>query len=166
MYLGRKIMVQTIKHINKYLQSFSNLKKIVRHKRLGMTLIEIMLVFTIVAGILVGVIQLAKTLQSRQKVNNTKTLIRTVSSGVETFKIDLGRFPTKLDELVNPPADSNERRRWQGPYVAQEMIKEGAIRDDWGTELEYKFDGAKNNFEVFSWGKDGQGSEVGNIFAD
>jgi general secretion pathway protein G len=153
-------MICTKERIN----SLSN--RIVHNKQKAMSLIEIMLVFTIVAAILVGIIQLAKTLQNRQKVNNTKTLLRAVSSAVETFKIDLNRFPTKIDELVNAPGDANERRRWQGPYVAQEMVKDGTLRDEWGNELEYRLDQAKNTFEVFSWGKEGQGSDIGNIFAD
>jgi general secretion pathway protein G len=135
-------------------------------KRAGFGLIEIMISLSIIAGLIVGVMQTAKYLNERSKNNNTKNILRAVQNGVNQYKMDLGKYPQKIDNLVNPPSDSAERRRWQGPYVPVEYAREGTIRDDYGNEVEYKIDTAKNTFEVFSWGKEGAGSDVGNIFAD
>jgi general secretion pathway protein G len=142
------------------------LKNLFLSKRPGYSLLEIMIVIGIIASLLVGVIQLAKTLSDRSKVEKVKTLLRAVKSGVDQFKIDLGKYPTKIDELVQPPSDAQDRRRWQGPYVPSEFAKDGSIKDEYGNDIEYKVDNAKNTFEVFSWGKNGAGSDTGNIFVD
>jgi general secretion pathway protein G len=142
------------------------LKNLFLNKRAGYSILEIMIVIGIIASLLVGVIQLAKTLSDRSKVEKVKTLLRAVKSGVDQFKIDLGKYPAKIDELVQPPSDAQDRRRWQGPYVPAEFAKDGSIKDEYGNDIEYKVDNAKNTFEVFSWGKNGVGSDTGNIFID
>jgi len=139
-------------------------RRVLRYCKPGMSLIEIMLVMTIVAALIGGVIMLAKTLQERARVSKTRTIVQAVHSGVEQYKIDIGKYPERLIVLVEPPADQQDRRRWQGPYVPERYASAGAIRDDYSTELEYKFDAATQNYELFSWGKGRAGSEHGHIF--
>ena len=136
-----------------------------KHK--GMSLIELMLVMTLVLGAMVGLFQLYKTIKANQKKSATRTFIAQVQNGVEQFKNDIGRYPTKLEELILPPADANERRRWNSDgYANKKSIEEATIRDEYGNELEYRFDKSKNTFEIFSWGEKGVGSETGQIFAE
>ena len=143
-------------------------KKIQKFRReKAMSLIELMLVMTLVLGAMVGLFQLYKTIKSNQKKSATKTFIAQIQNGVEQFKNDIGRFPTRLEELVVPPSDQNEKRRWNSDgYADKKSLDEGAIKDDYGNELEYRFDKAKNSFEIFSWGEKGVGSETGQIFAE
>lgn len=145
-----------------------NLKKTVQVKVRGMSLIELMLVMTIVLGAMVGLFQLYKTIKSNQKKSATKSLVAQVQNGIEQFKNDIGRYPMKLEELITPPSDQQEKRRWSSDgYVSnQKNIVDGAIKDEYGNELEYKFDKSKNTFEVFSWGEKGVGSETGQILAE
>lgn len=132
-----------------------------------MSLIELMLVMTLVLGAMVGLFQLYKTIKANQKKSSTKTFIAQIQNGVEQFKNDIGRFPTKLEELVVPPSDQNEKRRWNSDgYADKKSLDEGSIKDDYGNELEYRFDKSKNSFEIFSWGEKGVGSETGQIFAE
>lgn len=143
-------------------------KKIQKFRReKAMSLIELMLVMTLVLGAMVGLFQLYKTIKSNQKKSATKTFIAQIQNGVEQFKNDIGRFPTRLEELVVPPSDQNEKRRWNSDgYADKKSLDEGSIKDDYGNELEYRFDKAKNSFEIFSWGEKGVGSETGQIFAE
>ncbi len=143
-------------------------KKIQKFKReKAMSLIELMLVMTLVLGAMVGLFQLYKTIKANQKKSATKTFIAQIQNGIEQFKNDIGRFPTKLEELVVPPSDQNEKRRWNSDgYADKKSLDEGSIKDDYGNELEYRFDKAKNSFEIFSWGEKGVGSETGQIFAE
>lgn len=143
-------------------------KKIQKFKReKAMSLIELMLVMTLVLGAMVGLFQLYKTIKANQKKSATKTFIAQIQNGIEQFKNDIGRFPTKLEESVVPPSDQNEKRRWNSDgYADKKSLDEGSIKDDYGNELEYRFDKAKNSFEIFSWGEKGVGSETGQIFAE
>jgi len=143
-----------------------NIRRLLCSKQSGMSLLEIMLVIAIVAAILVGVIQLARVVNDRMKVENTKTALRSIKAGIDQYKVDIGKYPSKIEEIAVPPADSNDRRRWQGPYVQADLIRDGTIKDTYGNEIQYRYDQSANTFEVFSWGKNGQGADVGNIFID
>ncbi len=139
--------------------------KLLYSKRPGFSLIEIMIYIAIIAALLLGVMQLARTLTDRAKISKTRTILMATKNAVDQFKIDIGRYPTKIEELAVHPSDANEKRRWLGPYVPQDYIVNGSIKDDYGHDVQYKFDTAKNSFEVFSWGKE-ENSDVGNIFID
>jgi len=62
------------------------------------------------------------------------------------FLGDMGRLPTRPDELVKPPAGvpaydgATTFRRvgvgWKGPYLAVGETKEGFLRDGWGREYQ------------------------------
>lgn len=132
----------------------------------GLSLLELMLYIGITGVMIAGMIQLFKTLNTKSKLSSTKTLVQMTKGGVDQFKIDLGRYPNKLEELLVAPSDGTERRRWQGPYVSEEYVKAGSIKDPFGNELEYKYDQAKQSVEVFSYGKESVGSDVGNVVAD
>lgn len=145
------------------------MKKIVHllRKHKGMSLIELMLVMTLVLGAMVGLFQLYKTIKANQKKSATRAFIAQIQNGVEQFKNDIGRYPSKLEELIIAPTEANEKRRWNSDgYANKKSIEEGTIRDEYGNELEYRFDKSKNTFEIFSWGEKGVGSETGQIFAE
>lgn len=141
-------------------------KKIAEKKHQGMGLIEIMLYTGIVAILLVGVLQLYNTIQKRSKVSSTKNMLSAIKAGIDNFRVDVGRYPIKLDELVTAPSDAQERRRWQKGYVPDKYITEGSILDAWGNAFEYKLAPNKASFELSSWGPDGEGAETGNVFAE
>jgi general secretion pathway protein G len=141
---------------------FKSLKKTSK----GMSMLELMLYIGITSVLILGIMQLFRTLNDRSKRTTSENVVRMTKSGVDQFKIDLGRYPTKLDELLKSPADQAEKRRWQGPYIAEDMARDGSIRDGYGNELEYKFDSSTQKIEVFSWGKKGPGSDEGNIVAE
>lgn len=128
-----------------------------RSKALGMSLIEILLVITIVAAGFVGLIRLYQKITNAQAVSETKSLLDTIQASVTSFKTDIGRYPQALDELITGPTDPQEKRRAQIPYVQ-------SIVDRWGNQIEYKFDKEKNSIEIYSWGSNGPGSESGQIF--
>ena len=137
-----------------------------KNRHSGMSLLEIMLYITIAVGLIAAVMQTYKTLQEKTKKQETQNLVRTVKAGIDSFKVDIGRYPTKIDELINPPSDQNERRRWQDGYVPKESIRDGSVKDGYGNDLEYSYDPKINSYEIRSWGKNGPGSETGWIFAD
>lgn len=139
---------------------------ILKNKNHGMSLIEIMLVFTVMMAMAVGIFQLYKTIQTSQKKSATKSLLIQVKSGIEQFKNDIGRYPSKLEELVNGPSDGQEKRRWSGEAIDKKNFVDGTIKDTYGNEIVYTFDKSKNNFDLYSWGPKGVGSESDQIFVE
>jgi general secretion pathway protein G len=140
-----------------------NMLSILKKRNPGMSLIEIMLVFTVIMVMLVGVFQLFKKIQSSQKKSATQSLLAQVQNGVEQFKNDIGRYPQKLEELATGPSDAQEKRRWSEDYIERKSVIDGTVKDVYGNELVYSFDKSKNSYDLYSWGPKGVGAESDQI---
>ena len=71
---------------------------------------------------------------------------------MESFRSDVGRYPTNaegLNALASQPADAEG---WTGPYVKSSK----ALSDPWGHTLEYKETDDALTFQVTSLGADGR----------
>jgi general secretion pathway protein G len=114
----------------------------------GFTLVELLLVLVILARIgglvLPGIIGKAEG----AKVKAAASQITRISLSVETFYLDTGTTPDSLEDLVSEPGDVTG---WNGPY-----IKNSILKDPWGRDYEYRNPGEHGDFDVFSYGADGQ----------
>ena len=114
----------------------------------GFTLVELLLVLVILALIaglvLPGIIGKAEG----AKVRAASSQISRISMSVESFYLDTGSTPDSLEELVREPADVTG---WNGPYVKNSILK-----DPWGKAYQYRVPGEHGDFDVFSYGADGQ----------
>jgi type II secretion system protein G len=78
--------------------------------------------------------------QEGAEKNTTKLLLNQVSSALDTYRLNLGHYPSEqeggLDALLKKPTFENERagEKWQGPY-----LKPGTKLDDpWGHSIRYE----------------------------
>jgi general secretion pathway protein G len=132
-----------------------------RRRARGMTLIEIMVVLTLL-GIVMTI--LAVNVMGRLeegKVDATKLQMKTVEQSLMNFKLKYGRYPTTsegLNALVSPPAMKNGRT--PGKF----LDNESQLTDPWGNPLQYAAPATTGNhdYEIMSMGSDGQsgGSET------
>lgn len=118
----------------------------------GFTLIEIMVVVVILA-VLAGLIVpnvVGKGDQAR--VKTTETTLSRISSELEGYRVDNGRYPTTgqgLDALINPVAEAKNFPT--GGYIKKYPT------DSWENELQYLSPGTEGRpFDLFSLGADGQ----------
>lgn len=123
----------------------------------GVTLIELLIVLAILA-LLAGVAapQLMKYLGSA-RAETAKTQISALVSAVELYYIDLGSYPPQdfgLKALIEAPPQQD---RWRGPYLK----KESGLTDPWGRLYVYRLPGQKTEFEILSYGRDGQPGGAG-----
>ena len=118
-----------------------------QHQR-GFTLVELLLVLVILALIaglvLPGIIGKAES----AKAKAASSQISRISMSVESFYLDTGRTPTTLDELVNEPSGVTG---WNGPYIKNSLLK-----DPWGRPYKYRTPGEHGDFDIQSFGADGQ----------
>jgi len=127
----------------------------------GYTLIEMLVVLTIISLILglVGPRVLSYLAESR--VKTARLQIETFSSALDLFFVDTGRYPTDqegLNALVERPSTADI---WNGPYV-----KGGKIPlDPWSHAYQYHvvIDHTPP-YEISSFGPDGRGTSL--IIAD
>ena len=125
--------------------------------RAGFTLVEMLVVLTIIALILglVGPRVLNYLGESRTKT--AKLQIESFGSALDLFYLDTGRYPTTsegLNALVQRP---NGTEVWNGPYV-----KGGKVpADPWGNAYQYRSPVEKAPYEIVSYGADGHEGGAG-----
>jgi general secretion pathway protein G len=103
------------------------------HASEGYTLIEMLVVLTIISLILglVGPRVLSYLAESR--VKTAKLQIESFSSALDLFDVDVGRYPTDAEGLSALAERPNDVEIWNGPYV-----KGGRVPlDPWGHAYQY-----------------------------
>jgi len=119
----------------------------------GMTLVEIMVVVAIIAGIaaLVGVSVFGNKEKANAKL--TKTQMSTIEQALKTYRLDNNRYPTTdqgLAALVEKPTSGK---------VPEDYPEEGYLdevpKDAWGNEYNYASPGSHGGkMEIWSNGPD------------
>ena len=118
----------------------------------GMTLIEILVVLTLIAVVMgiVGGNYLQRGEQAKAKA--AKIEIDQIGQTLDLFKLEVGRYPTSqegLQALIAAPAGVNN---WNGPYW-----KKGTLpKDPWGNEYKYASPGQHGAYDITSLGADGK----------
>lgn len=118
----------------------------------GMTLIEILVVLTLIAVVMgiVGGNYLQRGEQAKAKA--AKIEIDQIGQTLDLFKLEVGRYPTSqegLQALITVPAGVNN---WNGPYW-----KKGTLpKDPWGNEYKYTSPGQHGAYDITSLGADGK----------
>ena len=126
----------------------------------GYTLIEMLVVLTIISMIvgLVGPRVLSYLGQSR--VKTAKLQIESLSSALDLFYMDAGRYPTSaegLDALAKRPSDVEN---WNGPYLKGSRVPV----DPWGHAYHYRaLSDHLPPYEIVSFGSDGREGSADNI---
>lgn len=121
----------------------------------GFTLIEIILVVMLIGIVVAFAASRILGGGDRAKVGLAKAQVQTTSDKIEQYKMDVGQYPSKLDDLVTQPSGA---AGWLGPYA-----KTIETKDPWGNAIEYKLPGEGGKaYSLVSFGRDGKagGSSV------
>jgi general secretion pathway protein G len=117
----------------------------------GFTLLELLVVIVII-GLLTAVVgprffsQIGKSEQGTAHAQ-----IDAFAKALDAYRLDTGRYPTTesgLRMLVNKPT---EEPKWNGPY-----LQKNVPNDPWGRPYIYRAPGSQGDFDLLSYGKDGQ----------
>lgn len=122
----------------------------------GFTLMEILIVMAIIAMLaaLVGP-RLMKALSGSQ-VKTTRLQVEMLSTSLDAFRLDIGRYPTQeegLKVLVSNP-EINSIARWNGPYLRKAKLPTDSWNRDFIYEIPPKHPGV--TFDLYSLGADGK----------
>ena len=116
-------------------------------KTMGFTLIELLIVIVIL-GLLMSLVapaMFSKVGSSKQ--NTAKAQMQMLQTSLDTYRLDIGDYPTTLAELR-----SSEKPNWDGPYIPKNVPQ-----DPWGNAYSYQSPGPNGEpFLLMSFGKDGQ----------
>jgi general secretion pathway protein G len=123
----------------------------------GFTLVEMLVVLTIIALILGLVGPRVLNYLSESRVKTAKLQIESFGSSLDLFYLDNGRYPTTsegLNALVERPTGVEV---WNGPYV-----KGGKVPSDpWGHPYQYHSPVENAPYEIVSYGSDGREGGTG-----
>ena len=118
----------------------------------GMTLIEILVVLTLI-GIVMGIVggnYLGQGEKAKQKA--AKIEIEQIGQTLDMFKLEVGRYPTTqegLQALITAPTGVTN---WNGPYWKKSTLP----KDPWTNEYKYASPGQHGPYDVWSYGADGK----------
>jgi general secretion pathway protein G len=122
----------------------------------GFTLIELLVVVAII-GLLAGIVAPRYFGQvGKSEVNVAKAQLDALEKALDQYRLDIGRYPNTelgLKALVERPASE---LKWSGPYLRKDVPL-----DPWGKPYVYKLPGEKGEFDLLSYGKDGQPGGTG-----
>ena len=116
-----------------------------RQRSQGMSLIELMIVIVLIGTVLALITNRIMGGQDRANVRITETQLITLAGKIDQFRMDTGKLPDTLDELVTSPGLPS----WLGPYAKPEELK-----DPWGGAIDYRRPGESGPFELVSLGAD------------
>lgn len=141
-------------------------------RRGGFTLLEILVVVAIIALLAAFVVPSFINTQRGSEIKLAGTLVAPngpIASAIDTFRLEVGRYPKELAELSNKPDDEEEAKKWNGPYLKDP----NSLKDPWGSDIQYKRgdDGAVNEqtYDLWSYGpdkRDGSDDDISNFKKD
>lgn len=127
-----------------------NSKLRIQNSKLGFTLVELLVVISIIAllAALVGPRLFPKLGKGKQSA--AKAQIELLGQALDQFRLDSGRYPSTeegLRALVANPGVEN----WDGPY-----LKRNLPNDPWGRPYQYACPGTNGDYDILCYGRDGR----------
>ncbi len=120
-----------------------DLRKISRQASAGFTLVELLLVITIL-GILAAMVVPQFTGQGETaRIATTRSSISGIATAINTYEVQVGKFPDSLDDLTTETETRGA------------LLDKNNLADAWGNPFQYK-KVSKFKFEIRSAGPDGQ----------
>ena len=124
------------------------------HKRpfqAGFTLLELLVVMVII-GLLAGYVGPKYFSQiGKSEVKTARAQIDALGKALDQFRLDVGRYPSSEEGLQALNAAPAGEGRWAGPY-----LQKAVPMDPWGKPYQYKSPGERGEYDLYSFGKDGQ----------
>ena len=122
----------------------------------GFTLLELLVVMVII-GLLAGYVAPKYFSQvGKSEVKVAQAQIDSLEKALDQYRLDTGHYPTSEQGLVALTIRPSSEPKWQGPY-----LKKTSPPDPWGRAYVYRYPGEHGEYDLFSYGKDGQPGGTG-----
>ena len=125
--------------------------------RRGFTLIELLVVIAIIALLASLVAPKLFGKLEDAKVKTAQAQISMISTALDAFKLDVGRYPTTQEGLKVLWQNTSNIPNWHGKYLPKPIYK-----DPWGNPYFYKSPGNDGEpYDLKSFGADGKSGGTG-----
>ncbi len=117
----------------------------------GFTLLELLVVMVII-GLLAGYVGPQYFSQiGKSQVKTARAQIDALGKALDQFRLDTGHYPTMEEGLQSLVTRPSTEPKWDGPYLTK-----GVPPDPWGNPYVFKIPGDHGEYDLMSYGKDGQ----------
>lgn len=117
----------------------------------GFTLLELLVVMVII-GMLAGFVAPRFFAQiGKSEVKTTRAQIDALEKALDQYRLDVGRYPATEQGLAALNEAPAGEAKWFGPY-----LKKAVPLDPWSHPYLYQEPGEHGDYDLFSYGKDGQ----------
>ena len=128
-----------------------------RHGERGFTLVEILVVITII-GLIMGLVgPRVLNYLTESKAKAAKIQIESFSSALDLYFLDNGRYPSSSEGLTALVQRPGSVMSWNGPYLRGSIVP----NDPWGNPYLYRSPGQHGTYDIMSYGADGQEGGTG-----
>jgi general secretion pathway protein G len=123
-----------------------------KHKKdtTGFTLIELLIVMVIISLLAALVAPRFFGQEKKAKQRGAKGQIALLESAVDTYRLDVGRYPTTEQGLLSLRERPDGIDKWDGPYLSKELPL-----DPWGNPYVYESPSEHGEYAIMSYGADG-----------
>ena len=117
-------------------------------RKRGFTLLELLVVLAILG--LIATFAAPRVLKwlSGARSDAARIQIDALGTGLDLYRLEVGRYPPTLEALVTKPSDAD---RWNGPYLKKIVVP----KDPWGRDYVYRNPGENGPYDLVSLGADG-----------
>jgi general secretion pathway protein G len=117
----------------------------------GFTLLELLVVMVII-GMLVSFVAPKFFAQiGKSETKTARAQIDSLEKALDQYRLDVGHYPSTEEGLAALNERPSGEAKWSGPY-----LKKGVPMDPWAHPYVYKFPGDHGDYDLLSYGKDGQ----------
>jgi general secretion pathway protein G len=123
----------------------------------GFTLVEILVVITIIGLIMALVGPRVLNYLAESKVKAARIQVESFASSLDLFYLDAGRYPSTSEGLAALAQRPGGIDTWNGPYLRTGLVP----NDPWGHAYIYRSPGEHGPYDIVSLGSDGQQGGTG-----
>lgn len=123
----------------------------------GFTLVEMLVVITIIGLIMALVAPRVLNYLTESKVKAAKIQIESFGSALDLYYLDEGRYPTTSEGLTALVQQPEHSPTWNGPYLKGAVVP----TDPWGNVYVYRSPGQHGPYDIVSYGADGHEGGTG-----
>lgn len=121
-----------------------------RAREAGFTLIELLVVMVILVLLASLVAPRVIGYLGSSRTKSAKVQIESLSTSLELFKLDTGRYPDGREGLAALVERPGNLPSWNGPYLKKEKVP----LDPWGQPYIYRYPGQHGPFDILTLGAD------------